>query len=437
MTTKLNRIYKAILDTANLAVTDDDCVSLKEYGDQGEVKLRPLTIAGQRLVLPTKQQLKNPNWDDRVCFHVFSENTARGESKVMERLRATLNARLNFVVPIIMMALLRVGASSSDHSKLNPEQAEFLSHVKNADDKTIDDFRKILDKMPVNTPTKQFINIYVRRSAKLEGKSFFRAGIVSFPFYADLLKGEAEIHGVKLRKKDTATLTVLLDYILPHQEETNYYSRGSNSTVAPTIDAVMQAMLAVTGPLNDVTSRFEGIISEEFLIPAEWAEAFENLNALIPDIRDVPMLAGNEGSIDDKSSTATQSTATPPGFYPPPATPPIHGQPLYPTSGAVLPPQDLARLDKVVQQQQHGQAKTMDMDSFLRGNPGLAAAVGYQTPGFHPGQPAVHPLHAGRATSSNPVAVQQQQWNNSGWAPAAPAQPQGQYWNGGGFTPSI
>lgn len=295
MTAKLIQVYRQILDTADVHLTEDDCVSLRNPQKDGTIKHQPLTIKGDRLVLPTNKQMAQPNWEGRVAFHPLSENTGRGESEVMERLRALLNHRLNTVFPLIMISLLRLGTSPKMHERLNPEQGEFLSVVKNANEKTIADFEAILKAMPAATPTKQFINLGLRRSANIDGKSYFRAGVVHFPFYELIAKGEDKPHGVTIRKKDYPVLQALMDYILPHQGEAHFYSRGSNSRIAPTIDAVMKAMLAVAGPLNDVVERFADFIPQDLLIPTDWAEQFENLEPLLPEIRDLPMLRGNEG----------------------------------------------------------------------------------------------------------------------------------------------
>lgn len=292
---KMIKVYRQILDTANVHITDDDCVSLKEAQKDGEVKHIPLTIKGQRLVLPTPVQMRNSDWEKRVAFHPLSENTGRGESAVLERLRGLFAFRVNTVYPLLLLRLLQIGASPKDHEKLTPEQAEFLPLVKDADEKTIQAFAAICKETPATNPLKSFISLYLRRSAKLEGKDYFRAGVLTFPLYAEMMKGEEKVAGVALRKKDRKTLKDLMDYVLPHQGDAQYYSRGSNSRVAPSIDAVMNAMLAIAGPLNDVIERFDGLIPQDLLIPTEWAETFENVESMTDEIRNMPMLRGNEG----------------------------------------------------------------------------------------------------------------------------------------------
>lgn len=307
---KMLDVYRQIGATADWAITDDDMVSLKEYKKDGTVKKIPLTIKGRRLVIPSALHMSNGNWEDRVAFHPFSENTARGESEVLERLRACINERVNTVFPIIVLHLLRLANSPAEHAKLTPEQGEFLPIAKDVNEKLVNRFKTILEKMPVRTPTKQFIHILLRRSARIDGRDYFRGGMVSFPFYQELLKEDGEVQFD--RKKDRQTLINIFNYILPHQGELHFYSRGSDSRIAPSIDAVMKATLAVIGPLNDVIERFDGIIpADKLIIPADWAESFDNLETFLPEIRELPMLQGNEGAHPDAHATVQPAQQAP------------------------------------------------------------------------------------------------------------------------------
>lgn len=434
-TKKLIQTYRELLATADLEITDDDCVSLRVPQESGKVKLVPLTLKGKRLVLPTKAHLALPDWDSRVCFHPLSENTAAGESEVLEKFRACLNHRFNTVIPIIMMGLLRIGASLDDQKKLDPEQAEFLPAVKNLDiDKTgksplVESFKAILSKMPANTPTKQFINIGLRRKFKLENIEYFRGGSVHFPFYEELLKREGTVHGVKLRKKDYDVLIGLMDYILPHQGEANYYSRGSDSRTGPSTDAVMKAVLAVAGPINDVISRFGKLLPDDLEIPCDWAPTFDNIGTLINEIRDIPMLQGNEGTTDDdRKSAQTPVIAQVQAQAQEPARAPIPGTQQAPAAGYRAP------IPGVQGQRPPHDNKSTDIDSLLRNNPALAQQAGYRAQGWG-GYQQPQPT---RATAGNPVTPVGGGWQRGGgggWGRGGGGQGGG--FGGGGWRPSI
>ena len=467
MKSKIIKIYKQLLDSAGLELTNDDLVSFRVVQKDGSLKSMPLTIKGRRLVLPTKEQLSNPEWDGRVCFHPLSENPSRGESEVLERFRMALNYRLNTVLPTLCMFLLRLAASPDEHKKLDPDQSEFLPLLKNADQKAIDNFQAILSKMPQNTPTKQLVALFLRRSAKLDGRDYFRAGIVHFPLFAELQKEEnrksGKVHGVELRKKDFEIFTNLLEYAIPHQGEPNYYSRGSDSRTAPSLHSIMQAYLAVIGPINDKVELLKKILGEDtnLFIPADWAEDFENFAPLIPELREMPMLAGNEGTVAEAATAATAvAPATtvapaqpmqPYGQVAPAATPPAPSVPY----GHAAPPMAVAPT-----QRQYGQPAqmsgerpvvthqgepTMDMGAFLQSHPMVAQQLGYGVApmgyGGYP-MPPQNPALAGRATPGNPVAQQPypfypQQPQPMGYPqPGYPMQ-QPAYGGGNNYPPSL
>lgn len=429
-TKKLIQTYRELLATADLEVTEDDCVSLRVPSKE-KIKLVPLTLKGKRLVLPTKEHLAQHDWDSRVCFHPLSENTGAGESEVLEKYRACLNHRFNTVVPIIMLALMRIGASLDDQKKLDPEQAEFLPAVKNVDKTLIESFTTILGKMPANTPTKQFVNIFLRRSAKLGDVSYFRAGIVHFPFYTELLKREGTVHGVKLRKKDFDVLINLMDYILPHQGEVNYYSRGSDSRTAPSTDAIMKAVMAVAGPLNDVVERFGKLLPDDLEIPCEWASTFDNVGTLINEIRDIPMLQGNEGTFeDDKPSAVAPAVAVHQAQSQEQQRAPVPGR-----AGAAPAGDYRAPVPSTAGQRPSHDSKTTDLEALLRGNPALAqqaGLAGQRWGGYQQPQQT-------RATAANPQTPMGGGFQRgAGWGNNN--QGGGSSWGGqggGGWRPSI
>lgn len=394
------KTYRQILETANLHVTEDDCVSTREEMRDGTVKHIPLTIKGQRVVVPSAVQMKNPDWEHRVAFHPFSENPGRGESEIMERLRGYYNYRLNTVYPLLLVRLLTIGSSTKDHDKLSPEQAEVLPLLKNADEKTVADFISICANVPNPSPTKAFISLFLRRSAKLDGKDYFRAGVIAFPFYAEFLKDEAKIAGVALRKKDRATLKALMDYVLPHQDETQYYSRGSNSRVAVSCDAVMKAMLAIVGPLNDVIDRFQNLLPENLNFPTEWAETFDNIEALSNEIRELPMLRGNEGHHPEALARAAEAAQV---------TEPTLQQPFQQPTYRPSAPQQQQQPNNAFGVPGMGSGNTMSQPP--------QQAVGH--PQFQQHQPQHQQAAQGRTTDLSAFmraqGVQSQQQQHNGW----------------------
>jgi hypothetical protein len=413
MSKRLLDIYRAILGAGWLAADAEGYISM--VAPSGEKK--PAMIKGKRLVLPTPEHLKNPDWSDRVPFHPLFENILHGESEVLEKFRQAINIRMNTTIGTICVGLLRLATSTGEHSKLKPEQTEFLSKVKNADEKTLDAMHKLLTAMPATQMQKQFVSIYLKRGGSLAGKKHARVGVVSFPLYKELLKGEDEVYGVKLRKKDLTTLVNLLEYIFPGIEDDGTYSRPSDSKQAPFLDALMHAVAALADPINGVLELFKKPLGlgefDEFLFSSDWIEAFDNVDALAPEARSIPMLSGNDGHALAPTATAAAPAATT-AAAPAPATagvwqPPVHRPPAY----QFQPPAAAPAVSAAAAFTGRGN----DLETLIRSNPVLSQQAGAM--GYGPqGMVAVR-------NNSEPRWAQGYGGQGGGWAS------QGQGWGGG------
>jgi hypothetical protein len=371
---KLIPLYESLLAAANMISTADGFISRKVGG-----KSTPATIKGKRLVLPIHEHLSNPKPAEQIIFHPLSENILRGESVVVEDYRNALNVKLNYTIGVLAYQLLTIATSTAEHSKLNPDQLEFLSAVKNADERTLEAFQKLLKAMSVDQTTNAFVSIYLKRGGIVDGKKYSRAGIVSFPFFEELVDSDT-VYGVKLRIKDKETLINLMMYIFPSIDEKDHYNRGSDSDVAPFLDSLMKAVMAVASAINDQVNLFADVLEdpEEMMINDDWVETFDNLGVMLPEIRMIPMQAGNEGPAKAtevvRADVRPATTASPlpaalmntTGYVPPP---------VYPPAGYVAP-----GYHPPAPMYPAGPVKTnggLDFQSVLNSNPALNAAVGH------------------------------------------------------------
>jgi len=453
MTMKLLDLYTSMLDLAKVRVTEDGFLEMIALGEK-----KPASIKTKRIVLPTREHLAALDWENRIKFHPLNENVLRGESEVLTWYRKSLAIRTNLTIAVIANRLLQLATSPAEHSKLSPEQAEFLSKVKNADEKTLDVLIKIMEAFPA---TDSFVSIFLKRAGQVNGRRYARVGVVTFPVY-QALKSGGDVKGVKMRVKDRESLIALLEYMLPSigGGEENY--RGSDSQIAPFCDALMKSMLVVAAPLNAIMELFHNQFEEEdyksCIFNDEWVEAFDNLALMKDQIRAIPMQAGNEGgvagvdgaSVNEATPAAAPMPAPvaaapahptpapgsmhaqiygtpagavpgahqpqpapyhqpqPPGYYPPYP----HGQPQAPYQG--YPQQQMPPPQPVVRHTSGG----VDFNSLMRANGHLAAQVGSI------GQP-------------QPMMAQQQR--QPSWA--SPAQqaygPGAGYHPGGGYRSSI
>lgn len=401
MSKRLIDLYRSILAVGNLHADDDGFISIAMAG-----KKDPCLVKGKRLVLPTKEQLANPEWKDRVVFHPMSENILRRESEVLEKFRWALNIRLNYTFATLATSLMTIAASTGEHAKLSPSQSEFLSKVKNPDEKTLEVLRKLIAAMPLNQTQKSLVSIYLKRGGSVKGRTHARVGVVSFPLYSELKKGEEDVYGVKLRVKDRTALLQLLEYMMPGLEDPDNYSRGSDSQQAPYLDALMRAVGAVAAKLNDITDRFKKHISDpkELTFPDDWVEALDNLDVYIPDVRAIPMQAGNEGTPVHKSEPAAHA-----GTLHKPSEPIFQHVGAQATGGTIFSQPAVAAAPPV------HTGRGLDFGALMRSNPAMAPAQFGGGMGF--GAQHVQP----RATYSNPGPVNTG-WNQQpGWGAQQPA----------------
>jgi hypothetical protein len=377
MTPTLLEVYRQLLKTANLTVTPDNMISGKILADT-----EPVLVEGKRLVLPTPEY-QAADKSDIVLFHPLSEMITRGGSPVLDKFRSLLIYRVNEIAACHIHKLLQIAVEKENHKHLTPDQSEFLSLVKHADPTTRELAEKVLDAMAVGQTARQIVSIFLKKTGTVAGKRHKRVGVVSFPLYEELCKPEHDIWGIKCRVKDKETLTALLEFIFPQIGEAGAYNRGTDSEIAPNLDALMQASLGIIQALNDITQTFESQIStpevpaSEHLIDADWQETFMNLGVMRTEIWRTPPQAGNEGVPWEEAESATASPRTSQPASPvsrPAPTPGVHVPPPRVSLDEAMarpasPSQRQPTQDGELVYTKHG----LDFSSVIRANPALAS----------------------------------------------------------------
>lgn len=301
MSTRLTEIYTSILRFAGLDVDDQGYVSML-YDEKRD----PAFIDGLRIVLPLDYHLRNFNPKEKIIFHPLTENILRGESEVITKLKHFINVRLNFTIGIVSQALLNLVASPEFHSKLNPEQAELLTTITDSDDKTVTNFISLMVAGIKTTPERLFTNIYLKRGGTFNGKRYSRAGIVTFPFYQNLKEDKID----KIRVKDKETYKQLMEFIFPGLDQMEEYNFGSDSGVAPYLEALMRTSAKLASRLNDILILYKDFIDEgeKVMFDSDWMEAFQDLNSLTPEIRKIPVQFGNDGTTNITEEPKVEAT---------------------------------------------------------------------------------------------------------------------------------
>ncbi|MDD2879639.1 MAG: hypothetical protein PHQ58_04315 [Rhodoferax sp.] len=327
---KIIELYKEILAAGYLFADKEGMISAKVKGST-----MPFLIDGKRLVLPTKEHLKNGDWSNRVVFHPLSENILRGESKVLERFRNNINMRLNYVLSMVADQLFKLVVNVGGHKHLSPDQSVILSSVKNADEKAYTAFGNLVEDMGLTNKTKCIVHIYLKKGGVVDGKKYNRAAIVTFPLYEELLKNQKQVFGVTIASaKHRESIKQLLEYILPGIEKPHYFDRGSESQIAPYLDCLMQGVLGIASRINNIIDEYGQFMdsTDDLRYTDGWVEVFENLEQLKAEIRSIPMQAGNEGSVGDPAVPAQAAV------HAAPATAPVAQAGLQMPQSIPLPP---------------------------------------------------------------------------------------------------
>ena len=298
---RLIELYENILKSAGLTADENGFIS-----SQFKTEAVPLFVKGKRLTLPRQEVLMRLNNDTQVVFHPLYENIMRGESDVLAQFRKVLNLRLNTTASAIAVKLLTIIESVGEHAKLTPEQSELLTKVTLPDEKMLDSLIAILQDKDFLLPSNCIVHMYLNRGGSVGERKYSRACVVSFPLFNKLNDPESPLVK-KLRKKDVRGFKELLSYIFPSIEDKSYYSKGSDSLVAPFMDCLMASYAQVASKLNDILDTYKNMFEDydSLYIASDWIDGMKNLESFDAEIRFIPMQKGNEGE-----TTATQQATT-------------------------------------------------------------------------------------------------------------------------------
>lgn len=291
--TDILKFYDQILDTMHMEADRAGIVTAKVPWEKDSSDI--VQVDKKTLVLPTPEQLANPNWADRIAFHPLSEAVNRGESHVIEKLRRVFNTNINIAVYVFGLEILRLAASPSEQTRLDPAQTELLLQLKDVDEKTIENWNKINTEMGAYTnKEKVFVNIYLRRGAIVGGKKVARAGTVSFPLKEALATKEP--FGVKVRVKDQANYLQLMNYLFSSNNIEDYFG-VTDSMTAPYLLALLSTVEKLTVGINDSIELYETVLPQlkDHKFSTAWSDTLVDTQLIVALSRKIPSLTGNEG----------------------------------------------------------------------------------------------------------------------------------------------
>ncbi|BAQ02739.1 hypothetical protein AVU38_gp211 [Ralstonia phage RSL2] len=296
MRDKIIDYYKILLDLGWMVADEEGNVSVK-LGDQ----LMPATINGSRVVLPTREQMKNQNWKTRIGFHPLREAFNLGISDLVATLRDQFVQRLNASIAYLMKELIAIAYDQDNQKNLSTEQSQVLNALSKCDASLVKDFESIQKSTKSRNNADMFINIFIKRGGVVKGVTYGRAGIVTFPIYESLKKPEKEpINGVKLTNKNREMLIKLYEFVFPTLlADPEFFNVGINSRSAPFIESLVRAVLNVVDALVETAQPYMGIVDlpEILTFPEDlgtWKEIFDSKDMVEKLARTIPALNSNE-----------------------------------------------------------------------------------------------------------------------------------------------
>lgn len=276
----------------------------------------------KRLVLPTPNQLKmEGDWENRVAFNPLKESALTGESRTVEYLRKSINYRLNRAIWILMDNMLLYSASPEYRKKMTKDHMDLLKACKDADETMITNFKKIMEKVNFTDLKHSFVQIYLKKLGKINDVQYPCVAVANFPWYKELRASNKEFHGVKFRKVDLMTYKNMLEYLFKDINVEGSFNVGVADSIAPFTEALIRITAKLAEKLNHVSellfikSNVAGDKAQELInntyFNLEVLSVFDDMDSLLPELRMIPMLPGNEPNKKIQTSQDVSTTPEP------------------------------------------------------------------------------------------------------------------------------
>lgn len=287
----LIQIYEHIFQLAGWKA-DSQGVARIAVGDDND----PVLMDGKIIVLPTREHLMNPEPDRKIIFHPLAEQSDRGESKIIAKLKKSINVVMSMRFGELGKELLSIVADPTQQKRLNPAQMEVILGIREADAKTVSNWDNTIRKTLSSSADKYFINIHLRRGGEYQGQSFARVALVVFPYYRELKSEKGGDVGA-IRKKDHDTFLQVYRAILPEVEIAEAYNFGYSGAIAPFLFALLKSTKKMADRFNEIVDLYGDLLAnaDAMRCDTDWDSALHDTEKLSGLIRQIPMQEGNDG----------------------------------------------------------------------------------------------------------------------------------------------
>lgn len=270
----------------------------------------PAIVNKKPLMLPLHELIASQNASNYIFFHPLRENYMRGPSDVLDYYRKHATLEIESKMMCLIIGLLRLCASTDKHPELNPDQATLLRHAQKANEDTVKQFNNLVEKVFAQNKEHRLVHMYIRKSLRLNDKSYKQGVTVTFPLYESLADKPGKILGATVNVNSCKCIREVMEYIFPNIGVEHAYSFGSDSIDAPKFEAVLGGIYNLANQINRVINVMQGVIIGLEPINLDFFQLLGQTDKIANEIRAIPVLEGNEGA-DDKISAASAPIQSP------------------------------------------------------------------------------------------------------------------------------
>jgi len=309
MSTKLDSLLdfylKLLLD---VGVFDKDGKGLLSYDHGGTP--HPVSLAGTRLCLPTREIVRDGEWTARTAFHPMSEQINQGPSPVLNALKAYIVERIRPVYKLIALELAELVADHSRHKGLSTKAAKFMKPLVGFDDTTTKALEKVFKRTSTEIPEKRLVSIFLQSGG---GNGVLRSCSVSFPLMDDADNEDTTTFfevNMPRKTKDKGLIVALLKYVLG---EASDFTGEVKTGDAPYFESLLISFRKIAEHLNGLIDLHSPAcpVLKDFRFHLEWMDVLDKFGEFCEKYGvAVPALPGNVGidpEPEDEEETPTRS----------------------------------------------------------------------------------------------------------------------------------
>ena len=313
MNLSLETIYQAILKTVWLECDEEGNV-YRSLDSLGEGKREPFIMLEKQVALPTRHNLNRSGKDALLIFHPLMEGVIGGESPVIGKLRRAFGIRYTFAASNVFTSILSCGSHASEYSKFSPDQMKLLKVINGVNEKTIKAWERLV-KLSIDKHgmSNAFTDVYISRNTVVNGQAYSRVATVKFPIYDELISGREKMFGSNFTVSSAIkqSLINVFEFMFPNIEKEDAYTVGTNSRIAPYLDALLKTFGNLLTITNDIYDDYNNVIEfdKDVKAPLEWIEWTKDIEGLKNLAQAIPQQFGNYPiKVEDERRETTGST---------------------------------------------------------------------------------------------------------------------------------